>query len=410
MSSGEPWAGYLDETNRLQFFNSRQRDALGNVTLCTAPLSFVGSLLICYTIIREGGGRGGNDNRTKRDPFERIMLGLSITDVIASASMIWSPWAIPQSVKAYDVSFAKGTFRSCELSGFCLTFWFGTMIYMAGLCLYYVAVICYQKKDDWTQRWIEPWVHTLGFGYPVLFGAFALMTEIFNPIQILPGICTVTVYPFGCTYVEGLECIRGTNVSAIDLSYYANVGMIGLIWVIIVVSMVKIIITVRRTEERMARYAAGVENYRRTQCAFRQAMLYIGACTLTAVPIIVAQSIHTGATSPLANLFITAASKSLSPLQGYLNALIYFNNHRHVFGEGRNLAFLSSTTTMMKLSSTAKQWRSSSIGMNLFVDTAAKGGSTDDAFLDAEVHSNGEVSTSESTVHPVIPLEQSTKA
>ena len=81
------------------------------------------------------------------------------------------------------------------MSGFFLTFWFGTMIYMAGLCVYYSAVICYQKKDDWTRRWIEPWVHILGVSYPVLFGAFAFMTEIFNPIQILPGICTVTVYP-----------------------------------------------------------------------------------------------------------------------------------------------------------------------------------------------------------------------
>ena len=388
MSSEEPWAEYLDENNRLQFFDAKQRDALGIVTICTAPLSVIGSLLICFAIVREKR----DATSTTSPPFERLMLGMSLTDLIASATMVWGPWAIPQSAAAYDVSFAKGTYRSCEVSGFFLTFWFGTMIYMAVLCLYYVAVICYQKKDAWTRRWIEPWAHVLGFGYPVIFGAFAFATEIFNPIQILPGICTVTSYPFGCTYVDGLECTRGTNVSAMDITYYVNVGMLGLVWITIVVSMGLIITTVRRTEQRLARYASGLEDYRRTQRSFRQAMLYVGACTLTAAPIIVAQSIYTGGTSPIANLIITAAAKSLSPLQGLLNALIYFNNHPQVFREGGSLAFLSSSTLKDALPS-SKNWLSSSIGVNSFAipfaNSCVSNDNTEEIMLDFEAPSNG---------------------
>lgn len=331
----EPWDQYLDENNRLQFFNATQRDALGIVTLVTAPLSVLGSLLICYAIATQKRGNAS-------PPFERIMLGLSITDIIAGVSMTFGPWAIPKSERAYDVSFAQGTFRSCEWSGFFLTFWFGTMVYTAMLCLYYAAVICYEKNDTWTGRYIEPAAHILGFGYPLFMGIFGLHTELFSPIQALPGFCTVAVHPFGCTYVDGLECERGTDVSAQNLSYYINVGMLGLVWIIILGSMAKIVSHVRSTEKRMSRFSFGersLADFQRTRRAFHQALLYVGTCTATAMPVIVAQSIFTGATSPLANLIITALAKSLSPLQGFFNAMIYFRNYPHVFRQGGSLYF-----------------------------------------------------------------------
>ena len=254
MSEWDPstWAHNLDETGRLQFFTEPQRNALGAVTLVSAPLSAVGSALICYTIFKQ---RTKNNASNQDASFQRLMLGLSLTDLIASISMFGlAPWAIPRQDRDYNVSYAMGTVATCQASGFLLNFWFGTTIYTAFLCLYYMAVICYAKKDDWTSRWIEPWSHGMAWGYPLVFGAYAAAQDLFNPVDSLPGFCTVATYPFGCVYLQDIDCTRGSE-SAFIIPYYTIMGILGLALITICVSMTMIVFAVRRIEQRQSRYS-----------------------------------------------------------------------------------------------------------------------------------------------------------
>lgn len=333
-----------------------RRDALGIVTLVVAPFSVIGSLLICYTILQKmlkNKKRTSSRSRTRRSSeasptFERIMLGLSVTDLISSISMATSAWMIPKSEHDYDVSFAIGNVASCKASGFLLHFWFGTMIYMAILCIYYVAVICFDKKEDYTRRWIEPWAHILGMSFPIFFGIYALHSDMYNPVQVLPGFCTVAVYPFGCDYVEGLECTRGGSAVALAVSYYLSTSVLALVWSIIIGSMSYITWHVHKTEKRIQRYSVAsssdAEDYQRTRRAFSQAMCYVGACSVTALPALVGFAIHSGSASPLGNLLVAIFAKTMLPLQGVLNALIYFRNNPQGLQGGGRFAIASAIT------------------------------------------------------------------
>ena len=63
-------------------------------------------------------------------------------------------------------------------------------------------------------------------------------------MQILPGICTVSTYPFGCTYLDNVDCERGSE--AFDMSFYLNMGVLGVVWITIVFSMAMIVCLARK--------------------------------------------------------------------------------------------------------------------------------------------------------------------
>ena len=100
---------------------------VGELSSC---LSILGSSLIIYLIIRE---RRWRTNAF----FERIILGLSIADLISSWGMFLQPYLTPNLL----LSVPSSGPRTCAISGFLGTFIGSSFMYSSALVIYFLTVV-----------------------------------------------------------------------------------------------------------------------------------------------------------------------------------------------------------------------------------------------------------------------------
>eukprot|EP00977_Amphora_coffeiformis_P005417 scaffold1150_cov152-Amphora_coffeaeformis.AAC.7 len=302
-------------SGRVQFYNATQRDALGLVTLVSAALSTVGSLWVCGRIL-------GDPKRLMADVYQRLVLGMSLTTILWSMALMTSPWMVPATERDYNVSFAKGTVASCQASGFFLTYWFGTMIYMAMLCLYYACAssVSFSRRKGHS---VEPWAHGLALGYPTLLGIHAVHAQLYNPLPILPGICIMTIYPLGCDEMDDLECTRG-----IDGKTASNLNTLSLsvIWIIILACLTTMMRSTCRSRLLLS-YNHQHNDVSRLHFAFRHTLFYGLSCFVTSIPIFMAYTVHVEAHHQATILAVAVLATALSPTFGIWMAWIYFSGN-----------------------------------------------------------------------------------
>jgi len=106
---------------------------------------------------------------------------------------------------------ASGTVATCEASGFVMYFNFTEALYASFLCLYYVLVVRYGIREQSIAKRVEPVVHVLAIGYPVVFGSIALHKNLYNPGDVGVGWCFLNYFPMDCLRNDNVECERGQN-------------------------------------------------------------------------------------------------------------------------------------------------------------------------------------------------------
>jgi hypothetical protein len=158
------------------------RVAASCVQIITASISLISSSTIATAIVCSSGGL----NTTLR----RLLFGLSLVDVLQSASMIAGPFA----VEASDISpLGSGNELTCTLQGFVFaTGGYATPVYTWALSYYYYCKIVLNMSDD-TFRTKKEWiVHLLA----ILFGlALCIPAAIEKSFD---------------TYVFGSFCVYGS--------------------------------------------------------------------------------------------------------------------------------------------------------------------------------------------------------
>lgn len=133
-------------------------------------LSAIGSLMIISQVTRSAF------NRSK--PQQRLVLGLSISDLCTSIIWILTPLFMPADSGAVG---AIGNQTTCNIQGFTVTlFNASAVLYMCALQLQYLLTI----KYGWSEtriRGVERYMH----GIPWLLGLAAAITQLslklFNP-------------------------------------------------------------------------------------------------------------------------------------------------------------------------------------------------------------------------------------
>ncbi len=116
-------------------------------------------------------------------PFHRLLVGLSLADIIASLAQMFSTMPSPNS---FDVIWnARGNKELCRMQGFLIFFGCtAAPLYNCSLCIYYLIVVTYRKgrnADSYVKGNIEILLHTV----PILIslaGATAILSmNAFNP-------------------------------------------------------------------------------------------------------------------------------------------------------------------------------------------------------------------------------------
>eukprot|EP00977_Amphora_coffeiformis_P005659 scaffold1189_cov194-Amphora_coffeaeformis.AAC.16 len=371
-----PWQGFEDDLNSSFFLralsslstmreNQQQEEGLESldstqipfpltqiyileyVSYLTAPLSVMGSGLIIYVLLYNDKAR--RRLKEKDYVYYRIMLGMSMLDILASGGVIiFGPWTVPRQHQ-FNIVNNYGNSTTCAVSGFFLNMVFGPMLYSAVLALYFLCRIRYELRDEWIAKYVEPYGHALAWAHPLVLGTLGVAYKAFVPLNSLPGWCW---FDEQCqdNDCEGEDQRRRGVVAAYQLG---GLPMIIPVWTVILVCMVLIFCKVRRVEERIQRYAGSSsmassssnsrrsrnENrrFKRTRETANEGLLYIGAFFLTFVPMAGTQS-----TSNSVALFVFAfLCKTLTTMQGFFNAFIFFRKRYEAMSEkGEPLHFI----------------------------------------------------------------------
>ena len=128
------------------------------VLMVSGPISFASSAAIIYHILRSYKGLSTT--------YYRLVFALCITDLITSVTHALSSVLTPQEM-SYFTPFAKGNVSTCDAQGFLIVGGYTcALLYNSSMCFYYLAIIKYNKKDDFIARVLEPWFHSI----PVIVG------------------------------------------------------------------------------------------------------------------------------------------------------------------------------------------------------------------------------------------------
>ncbi len=251
------WEAFL-QSDILETERSNQH--IFSVTSRTsATISVIASILLIVHILRS--------HQRLSTTIHRLVLGLSIGDILYSSGSILGPVMIPQKDLDYWVQDAQGNVGTCTFQGFIITV--GLLMsayYNCSICFYFQSIIKYNKSSAYIKNKQEPWLHaipiivSLGNGFIVMaVKGYNAWGQVCLPVRHLPPHCTG--YDVGHV-VEGfsIPCGRGHMLYE-SLVYQLLFFVIFFsVPIIIVTTMVSMYLTVRKIERNAQRY--GVKTLR----------------------------------------------------------------------------------------------------------------------------------------------------
>ena len=206
----------------LAFLPDGRRIAVVLVGISSCLLSLYGSYTLVKLILTTRSAQRNNDNpisrqrRSKSTPlYHRLILGISCFDIFNTTGYLLAPFFLPSSTQ---LAWAVGNRATCTTSGLMNQFVIGSYVYFCALSLYYLGLVRYNLPEQTLHRCLEPTVHVLAIGLPLLQSVPAALLGTLNEGPLL-GMCAQYPHPYEC--YGGLRndqenpdlppCTRGEN-------------------------------------------------------------------------------------------------------------------------------------------------------------------------------------------------------
>ena len=311
-----------DERTYIETFYTSQAGAA--IAATTGTISTISSLLIIYLIYKKS-------KTGFKTVYHRIMLGMSCSDVLASASIALATLPMPKDmIYPQFEGLVLGNTNTCSAQGF--FFIFGALCttgYLMSLMLYYLLSIHYKKTDNEIATRIEPLLHasTIIYGSAVSFSLLAF--ESFNPSP-LESWCTAITLPWWCPGQLDEACLIRTKREAYTVRHIMGVHFIFVL--LVSVGSLMLIVWGVYSQERLfkvytenTRHSAQSattlnRDFQYTRKILKQASGYaLAYLTVNAFPVI---SLVMGKVN-LGNGAYPICHLILRPLQGFLNLIIF---------------------------------------------------------------------------------------
>lgn len=170
-----------------QTLSDGQEMTLSVLYVASSTLSIVGSSTIIYKVIAD---------RTQATSYDRLLLGLSCCDLVASIGFALNPFLLPKgtSIRVWAI----GSESSCEFLGFMTQLGFSSVLYNGFLSYYYLLTVRYGVKRHVFARRYEPWFHAISFFFAFITAVVGASMGFYSEVQLGLG-CWVNDYPEGCT-------------------------------------------------------------------------------------------------------------------------------------------------------------------------------------------------------------------
>jgi hypothetical protein len=240
-------------------YTEKQIKMLAILPSITSPLSILGSAGIMYMVYLRGEKR----------LYHRLMLSMSVVDIITSAMGMLGPMPVPEDT---GVFLAKGNTASCSAQGFFLHLTIANFMYNVCLMLTFLTIVRYGGKEETIAARYEKLMHIITIGVPLLTGGVSLFLQIFNPVASLGLLrCYISAYPPNCDSTEGVKCTRGANARTFLVLFTVAPVFIGLI--IVFASIFLVWWTVHQNDRQTRRH--GQYNIQNTSRAVAiQSLIY----------------------------------------------------------------------------------------------------------------------------------------
>lgn len=293
----------------------------------------------------------------------RLLIMLSVCDLISSFGYFVSTWAIPKEMGQDFVVFNVGNQATCDAQGSMIHFGsISAALYNTFLSIYFYICVREGSRNFRVIEKAEPLFHIISIGFPLGTAIYGVSGGYFNAISI--G-CFISEYPQGCV---GDECIRGEKAQRVRV--FGMLLPLAICIVVITVSMVLLYRTVKRQEEATTAYTrrwstrpSTIRSQRRrpsvltTQShsvsVYKQAKLYVGAFAIVWIPpSFQLVAIKFFIDDPSIRFYTRLFTVIFWPAQGFFNMLIYirYNPVQRLFR-----MITSSATRLSKMWSRGQQ-------------------------------------------------------
>lgn len=244
-----------NETKDVSYLSDGQEMALALALLPIIPsiLSIVGSSLIMRLVYKSGF----------KTPYRRIMFGMSFFDVVVTLTV--SSWAFLVPAETSRRLWAVGNVTTCNAIAFFMTLGFSAFFYSGSLSLFYLLTVRFGKTDRYIQRYVEPWMHIVSIGWPLIGAIVPLALGMYGEVTMGTG----------CWIVDPEDCDPCYGPLT---GWLTGGGPVLLVIAFLVVSNLTIYFHVRKTMLKARRGSMRSEQYsQRIQAVAVQAFLYVAA-------------------------------------------------------------------------------------------------------------------------------------
>ena len=163
-----------------------QESIISTLLVPSSILSILGSSAIIYNVRHDG----------KKTPYRRILLGLSICDIITSVGWMLQPFLTPTDVESPWV-YAVGNDATCTMIGAFGQFGFSAHWYNGFLSYYFLLTVRFGMRQDAFEQRFEYKGHAFIFLWSIATAIAGAAAGLFNPLSVVPGCWVKTCDEYG---------------------------------------------------------------------------------------------------------------------------------------------------------------------------------------------------------------------
>jgi hypothetical protein len=175
----------------------------------------------------------------------RILLGMSITDVVSSVCTVLGRLPAPRHAKYYS---GLGTTGTCTAQGFFYQSILSTVAYNAALAVYFLLVVKYKWKER-AMRKVEIGMHIFAMSLFLITGLSLVALKMINPAFFL---CFIDALPYHCHGMPDVPCVRGGNPDPYRWGFFY--GPVWAMIFVVTIIMGMVYYTVLKQERRMDKF------------------------------------------------------------------------------------------------------------------------------------------------------------
>ena len=201
----------------------------------SAGLSVVGSSFILCWLLK---------TKKRASVYRRIMLGMSMIEVVTSFFIMIQPYLIPADGGRL---WAHGNQQTCSMFGFFFQIGTAVPLYNVSLNTYFLLTVAYGMSEAKFAKQIEPAMHAIPILYPLLTACIGAGIHLYSELEL--GIyCWIGEYPKDCDTDPDVDCS-----STIIAWIWGGIPFVGS-FLFLVISNTIIYCKVRATTRKTKRY------------------------------------------------------------------------------------------------------------------------------------------------------------